>query len=146
MLEVGNGGMTTEEYRSHFSIWALVKAPLIIGCDIRSIDNVTLALLSNKEVIAVNQDKLGVQGKKIRKDGDLEVWSGPLSENRIAVVLWNRGSSHANITAHWGELGLKSTRAIHARDLWAHKSRRVKGHLSAGVASHDCKMYVLSPK
>ncbi|MCL7025873.1 hypothetical protein MKW94_028296, partial [Papaver nudicaule] len=55
MLEVGNGGMTTEEYRSHFSIWALVKAPLLIGCDIRSMSNVTTELLSNKEVIAVNQ-------------------------------------------------------------------------------------------
>ncbi|XP_050255900.1 alpha-galactosidase-like isoform X3 [Quercus robur] len=72
MLEVGNGGMTTEEYRAHFSIWALAKAPLLIGCDIRSMDNMTFELLSNKEVIAVNQDKLGVQGKKVKKDGDLE--------------------------------------------------------------------------
>ncbi|XP_075666275.1 alpha-galactosidase-like isoform X4 [Castanea sativa] len=73
MLEVGNGGMTTEEYRAHFSIWALAKAPLLIGCDIRSMDNMTFELLSNKEVIAVNQDKLGVQGKKVKKDGNLEL-------------------------------------------------------------------------
>ncbi|CAL1402334.1 unnamed protein product [Linum trigynum] len=76
MLEVGNGGMTTEEYRSHFSIWALAKAPLILGCDIRSMDLDTHQILSNSEVIAVNQDKLGVQGKKVKKDGDLErLWA-----------------------------------------------------------------------
>ncbi|KAB2047742.1 hypothetical protein ES319_A13G067700v1 [Gossypium barbadense] len=72
MLEVGNGGMTTEEYRCHFSIWALAKAPLLIGCDVRSMDNVTFELVANKEVIDVNQDKLGVQGKKVKKEGDLE--------------------------------------------------------------------------
>ncbi|PIN10614.1 Alpha-D-galactosidase (melibiase) [Handroanthus impetiginosus] len=147
MLEVGNGGMTTKEYRSHFSIWALAKAPLLIGCDIRSMDNVTRALLSNKEVVAVNQDKLGIQGKKIKKDGDLEVWGGPLSGNRVAVVLWNRGSSQARIIAYWSDIGLNSTTAVDTRDLWAHSTKTlVKGKISASVAPHDCKMYVLSPK
>ncbi|CAH8337966.1 unnamed protein product [Eruca vesicaria subsp. sativa] len=73
MLEVGNGGMTTEVYRSHFSIWALAKAPLPIGCDLGSMDKVTFELLSNKELIAADQDKLGIQGKKVKNDGDLEV-------------------------------------------------------------------------
>ncbi|KAJ0018614.1 hypothetical protein Pint_11018 [Pistacia integerrima] len=76
MLEVGNRGMSTEEYRSHFSIWALAKAPLILGCDIRSMDKDTLEVITNKEV-----------------------WAGPLSGNRIAVILWNRGSSKATIRA-----------------------------------------------
>ncbi|XP_074287592.1 alpha-galactosidase-like [Silene latifolia] len=91
MLEVGNGGMTQAEYRSHFSIWALAKAPLLIGCDLRSIDKVTLDMLSNSEVISVNQDELGVQGRKIIKKGDLEVWGGPLSESRVVVLFWNKG-------------------------------------------------------
>lgn len=148
MLEVGNGGMTVGEYRSHFSIWALAKAPLLIGCDIRAIDNVTLELLGNKEVIAVNQDKLGIQGKKVKKDGDLEVWAGPLSKNRVAVVLWNRGSSKAAITAYWSDIGLKPTTVVRARDLWAHSTQRQVngGKLSANVDSHDCKMYVLTPQ
>ncbi|CAI9111658.1 OLC1v1011941C2 [Oldenlandia corymbosa var. corymbosa] len=119
MLEVGNGGMSTEEYRSHFSIWALAKAPLLIGCDIRSMDSTTFQLLSNKEVIAVNQDNLGIQGRKLKKNGDLEVWGGPLSGNRVAVVLWNRGSSTATITAYWSDLSLRSTTVVNARDLWA---------------------------
>ena len=65
MLEVGNGGMTTEEYISHFSLWAISKAPLLIGCDVSKMSNDTLNILTNKEVIAVSQDKLGVQGKKV---------------------------------------------------------------------------------
>ncbi|KAJ0018615.1 hypothetical protein Pint_11011 [Pistacia integerrima] len=95
MLEVGNRGMSTEECRSHFSIWALAKAPLILGCDTRSMDKDTLEVITNKEVISVNQ----VQGKKVKKTGDLEVRAGPLSGNRIAVILWNRGSFKATIRA-----------------------------------------------
>ncbi|XP_031405459.1 alpha-galactosidase-like isoform X2 [Punica granatum] len=147
MLEVGNGGMTTEEYRSHFSIWALAKAPLLIGCDIRAMENATPDLLSNKEVIDVNQDKLGVQGKKVKRDGDLEVWAGPLSGGRVAVVLWNRSSSRATITAHWSDIGLSPTTVVDARDLWRHSTQAsVKGQISADLDSHACKMYVLTPK
>ncbi|KAJ6857827.1 alpha-galactosidase-like [Populus alba x Populus x berolinensis] len=72
MLEVGNGGMTTEEYRSHFSIWALAKAPLLIGYDVRTMSDKTLEMLSNREVVAVNQDKLGVQRNKVKNNRDLE--------------------------------------------------------------------------
>ncbi|XP_062118070.1 alpha-galactosidase [Humulus lupulus] len=147
MLEVGNGGMTTEEYRAHFSIWALAKAPLLVGCDIRAMDNVTLALLSNKDVISVNQDKLGVQGKKIKKDGDLEVWSGPLSKNRTTVVLWNKGTSSATVIAYWSDLGLNPTAVVKAHDLWTHSIQRgLKGNISANIESHACKMFVLTPQ
>ncbi|XP_034697569.1 alpha-galactosidase-like [Vitis riparia] len=147
MLEVGNGGMTKEEYQSHFSIWALAKAPLLIGCDVRSMDNSTFELLSNKEVIAVNQDELGVQGRKVKKDGNLEVWAGPLSDNKVAVVLWNRGSSQANMTAHWSDIGLSPSAVVDARDLWADSTQSsVQGQLWAQVDSHACKMYILTPK
>ncbi|XP_021292051.1 alpha-galactosidase-like isoform X2 [Herrania umbratica] len=146
MLEVGNGGMTVEEYRSHFSIWAIAKAPLIIGCDIRTMDNDTYEILSNEEVIAVNQDKLGVQGKKVKRDGHLEVWAGPLSHNRVALVLWNRGSRKANVTALWSDIGLQPTVTVQARDLWTRSTEdSLKGQLSAQLESHACKMYVLTP-
>ncbi|XP_023637470.1 alpha-galactosidase 2 isoform X2 [Capsella rubella] len=145
MLEVGNGGMTKEEYRSHFSIWALAKAPLLIGCDLRSMDKGTFELLSNKEVISVNQDKLGIQGKKVKKEGDLEVWAGPLSKKRVAVILWNRGSVPANITARWADLGLDSSVTVNARDLWEHLTHpSIKTQLSALVEPHACKMYTLT--
>ncbi|CAN0926625.1 unnamed protein product [Linum grandiflorum] len=148
MLEVGNGGMTTEEYRSHFSIWALVKAPLLIGCDVRSMSNETYEILSNKEVIAVNQDKLGVQGKKVKKDGDLELWAGPLSQDRVALVMWNRGSSKATITVQWPDLQLNITPSavFDVRDLWTHSTiQSVKMEISADMESHACKMFVLTP-
>ncbi|KAI3748468.1 hypothetical protein L6452_11548 [Arctium lappa] len=147
MLEVGNGGMTTEEYRSHFSIWALAKAPLLVGCDVRSMSKETHEILSNKEVIAVNQDSLGVQGKKVKKNGDLEVWAGPLQHNKVVVILWNRSGSTSKITAYWSDIGLHSTTVVNARDLWAHSTQKsIKGQISATIQSHACKMYVLTPQ
>lgn len=147
MLEVGNGGMTTEEYRAHFSIWALAKAPLLVGCNIQAMDNTTYELISNSEVIAVNQDKLGVQGKKVKSNNDLEVWAGPLSKNKVAVVLWNRSSSNATVTASWSDIGLEPETIVDARDLWEHSTQSlVSGEISADLDSHVCKMYVLTPK
>lgn len=146
MLEVGNGGMSVQEYRSHFSIWALAKAPLLVGCDVRAMNNATREILSNKEVIAVNQDKLGVQGKKVKSNAGLEIWAGKLSKKRIAVVLWNRGNSTAWITAYWSEIGLAPFTVVNARDLWSHRTfKSVKGKIYRKVKSHDCKMYVLTP-
>ncbi|KAI8032472.1 Alpha-galactosidase 3 [Camellia lanceoleosa] len=121
MLEVGNGGMTYLEYRAHFSIWALMKAPLLIGCDVRNMAAETFKLLSNKEVIAVNQDPLGVQGRKVHVAGTndcRQVWAGPLTRQRLAVALWNRCSKAATITAAWGALGLESSTSVSVRDLW----------------------------
>src|SRR5579883_1654060 len=79
MLEVGNGGMTVNEYRSHFSFWALLAAPLMAGNDLRDMKPEIHDILANKEVIAVDQDPLGRQGRRVWKDGDLEVWSKPLA-------------------------------------------------------------------
>src|SRR6185369_952660 len=78
MLEIGNGGMTDDEYRTHMSLWALLAAPLIAGNDLRSMTPATKAILTNAEVIAVDQDPEGKQGKRAWKEGDLEVWSRPL--------------------------------------------------------------------
>ncbi|KAL6123480.1 hypothetical protein ACLB2K_076002 [Fragaria x ananassa] len=121
MLEVGNGGMSYQEYRAHFSIWALMKAPLLIGCDVRNMTAETFEILSNEEVIAVNQDSLGVQGRKVNvsgTDGVYQVWAGPLSGHRLAVALWNRGSTTKTITAKWEALGLQSSISVSVRDLW----------------------------
>ncbi|KAH9290097.1 hypothetical protein KI387_034214, partial [Taxus chinensis] len=119
VLLVGDGGMTTEEYRSHFSLWALMKAPLLINSDLRNASKDTLEILGNKEVIDVNQDSLGIQGKKVSKQGDLEVWAGPLSNKRVIVLLLNRSNSTATITAKWEDIGLSTKAVVQARDLWA---------------------------
>lgn len=150
MLEVGNGGMTYQEYRAHFSIWALMKAPLLIGCDVRNMTAQTFEILSNKEVIAVNQDPLGVQGRKVsvaENEGCSQVWAGPLSGNRFVVALWNRCSASVTITAKWEVLGLDTTISFFVRDLWEHENfaeSRV-GALESQVDAHDCKMYILTP-
>ncbi|KAF9663044.1 hypothetical protein SADUNF_Sadunf18G0117300 [Salix dunnii] len=92
-------------------------------------------------------DKLGVQGKKVKNNGDLEVWAGPLSNKKVAVVLWNRYSSRATVTASWSDIGLDSTTTVNARDLWAHSNQAsVKRQISADLDSHACKMYVLTPQ
>nr|AFK41337.1 unknown [Medicago truncatula] len=148
MLEVGNGGMTKNEYIVHFSLWAISKAPLLLGCDVRNVTKETLEVVSNKEVIAVNQDSLGVQAKKVRMEGDAEIWAGPLSGYRVAVVLLNKGTQkHIDITANWDDIGIPPKTVVQARDLWEHKTLKTPfvNKLRATVESHACKMFVLKP-
>ncbi|CAL9045779.1 unnamed protein product [Musa banksii] len=148
MLEVGNGGMSNDEYIVHFSLWAASKAPLIIGCDVRSMTKETLAILGNEEVIAVNQaDPLGVQAKKVRMYGDSEVWAGPLSGYRTVVVLLNRFPEFRTITAQWDDIGLPPNTVVEVRDLWKHATleKRFVNELRVDVHHHACKMFLLTP-
>ncbi|GMY18570.1 alpha-galactosidase 1-like [Fagus crenata] len=137
MLEVGNGGMKNDEY----------IAPLLLGCDMRNMTKETMDIVANQEVIAVNQDPLGVQAKKVRMEGNHEVWAGPLTGYRIALLLFNRGSGPALVTAHWDDIGIPPNSVVEARDLWEHETLKTRfvGNLTATMASHACKMYVLKP-
>ncbi|CAK9325725.1 unnamed protein product [Citrullus colocynthis] len=147
MLEVGNGGMPKDEYIVHFSLWAISKAPLLLGCDLRNLTKETKEIIMNKEVIAVNQDPLGVQAKKVRSEGDLEVWAGPLSGYRVAVVLLNRGPWRNAITAQWDDIGIPPNSNVQARDVWEHTTLKTifVANLTATVDSHACKLYILKP-
>ncbi|XP_044490160.1 alpha-galactosidase 1-like [Mangifera indica] len=147
MLEVGNGGMTKNEYTVHFSIWAISKAPLLLGCDVRNMTKDTMEIVANKKVIDVNQDSLGIQAKKVRSEGDQEIWAGPLSNYRVALLLVNRGPIRYSITANWDNIGIPEKSVVEARDLWEHETLKTKfvGNLTATVESHGCKMYVLKP-
>jgi alpha-galactosidase len=137
MLEVGNGGMTIPEYRAHFSLWCLLSAPLIAGNDIRSMTPEIRDILTNKEVIAIDQDALQ-QGRRIRKDGDLEVWVKSLAGDAKAVILLNRGRTDATLAVSWQELGLAFDAELKVRDLWTKKDLGVvKGTFSTRVPSHD---------
>jgi len=145
MLEVGNGGMTPTEYQSHFSLWAMMAAPLIAGNDVAHMDAATRAILLNKEVIAVDQDPLGRQGHRVSRQGDSEVWVKPLSNGATAILLFNRGEAPARIEASGDQLG---TAAIggRVRDLWAHKDLgRWRGSIGANVAPHGVAMFVVRP-
>jgi len=149
MLEVGNGGMTTVEYTSHFSLWCLAKAPLLIGCDITKMSTDTFNILTAPEVIAVNQDALGVQGHKVNSTagpgGNLEVWAGPLTGNSYAVILLNRSNDSEMITAYWSNIGIKQGTSCMVRDLWAKQNRGSSTNTySARVVSHGVVMVKLS--
>ena len=147
MLEVGNGHMSSTEYETHFSLWSLMKAPLLIGCDLAKIDNESLRILTNPEVIAVNQDKMGVQGTKRKTDGTNEVWAGPLEGGAYAVVLLNRGTTAANITASWSDFGVDPSKEADVRDLWQMKDLgNMKGSVTAPVPSHGVVMYKITPE
>jgi len=146
MLEVGNGGMTTTEYRSHFSLWALLAAPLIAGNDLRDMTPEIRDILTNKEVIAVNQDPLGRQGRRVWKNGDLEVWSKPLAGGARAVILFNRGGSEQQIIANWTDLYYPEGLAASVRDLWQKKDLgKFTGRVSAAVPSHAVVMLTVRP-
>jgi alpha-galactosidase len=146
MLEVGNGGMTTVEYRSHFSLWAMLAAPLIAGNDLRSMKPEIHDILTNKDVIGVDQDVLGRQGRRVRKDGDLEVWVKPLSGGNRAAVLFNRGASDQQITLNWTDLDLPGHLSANVRDLWQHKDMgKMTGKFSATVPSHGVVMVTVNP-
>lgn len=146
MLEVGNGGMTTTQYRSHFSLWAIMAAPLIAGNDIANMDTATREILLNREVIAVNQDVLGVQGRRISRDGNREVWVKPLSGGGRAVILFNRGENPETISVGWEELGYPAALRASIRDLWAHRDLKpVAGRYAATVPGHGLVMLKLQP-
>lgn len=140
MLEVGNGGMTDTEYRTHFTLWSMLAAPLLAGNDLRTVSPDILKILTNRDVIAVDQDPLGKQATRAWKSGDQEVWTRPLQNGDIAVAFFNRGAASAKISVKWQDIGIAS-RPKHARDLWRHKSVRLRGaEYSATVPSHGVEV------
>jgi alpha-galactosidase len=116
MLEVGNGGMTDDEYRQHMSLWVILAAPLLAGNDLSKMSPATLAILTNKEVIAVDQDRLGKQGDRAWAKGTSEIWTKPLSGGATAIGVFNRAKTPASITVNLHELGIDGNMKL--RDLW----------------------------
>jgi alpha-galactosidase len=142
MLEVGNG-LNDTEGRAHFSLWAIMAAPLITGNDLSTMSTTTKATLTNKEVIAVNQDPLGKQGRVVDTPGSsLEVWSKELSgTNTRAVALFNRSSGTASMTVQWSKIGIPAGAAT-VRDLWAAKDvgPATDSYTATGIPSHSVVM------
>jgi len=118
MLEVGNGDMNHDEYITHMSLWALLAAPLLAGNDLSRMSSETLSILTNKEVIAVDQDTKGAQGRRIAQEGPLEVWAKALADGGTAVGLFNRGESTNPVTVNFKDLGLSGSAQV--RNLWTH--------------------------
>ncbi|WP_328429474.1 NPCBM/NEW2 domain-containing protein [Streptomyces sp. NBC_00443] len=136
MLEVGNGGMTDTEYRSHFSMWAIMAAPLLIGSDLRSATEETFEILGNREVIAVDQDPLGKQGTVISSQGGRWVVAKEMRDGSRAVALFNESGTAQRITTSADAVGLPAADAYALRDLWQHRSYNTAGTISATVPAH----------
>jgi alpha-galactosidase len=146
MLEVGNGGMSLTEYRAHFSMWCLLAAPLMAGNDIRTMSAGIHDILTNKEAIAIDQDPLGREGRRVKRADGLEVWAKQLADGGRAVALLNRTGAEANITVSWTDLGYPDHVPAKVRDLWAKKDLGEKsGSFSAPVPSHGVVMVRIEP-
>jgi alpha-galactosidase len=149
MLEIGNGGMTAEEYRTHLSLWALLSAPLMAGNDLRSMTEETKEILTNAEVIAIDQDRDARPVERVAEEGATEVWVRPLRDTQtprfgvahaVAVGLFNRGDKPAEVSVRWDQLRIGAVlgaKTLHARDVWRHADVTVTGGgYTAVVAPH----------
>ena len=145
MLEVGNGGMTDTEYRTHFSLWAQMAAPLLIGSDLRSVSSATLSVLKNTDVIAVDQDSLGRQGTVVSSSGGLVVMSKPLADGGRSVTLTNENTTARTVTTSAEAIGLGGATSYALKDLWSKQTSTTTGAISASVPAHGTVMYRVTP-
>ena len=143
MLEVGNGALNFEESQAHFALWALMKAPLILGNDIRNIDNETLSIISNHEIIAINQDPLGIPASRVTSKNYVDVWAGVVVDG-VAVGVFNRNSKPITYNLTLSEVKFLSEQAK-VRDLHAHSDLGViTGSMEVTVPPHGIKVFKLS--
>jgi len=139
MLEIGNGGMSAAEYRTHISLWAMLAAPLLAGNDLRDMSDETRQILINKEILAIDQDKLGQQGTRLSKDGPTEIWVKHLENGDLAIALFNRSERLTNGVVYWELLNLKGKHKV--RDLWVHADYgQYKDSYSVSIPAHGVVM------
>ncbi len=135
MLEIGNGGMTDDEYRTHMSLWSILAAPLLAGNDLRNLTQSTKDILLNREVIAIDQDPAGMQGTRLSQSGAQEIWTKPLAGGAVAAGLFNRGPAPTTIALRLADLKLSGK--VRAKDLWAHQDVKFKkGVFETTIPSH----------
>jgi alpha-galactosidase len=135
--------LTPDEQYTHISLWCLLSAPLLIGCDLTQLDNFTLGLLTNDEVLEIDQDALGKQASRVSKNGDLEVWAKDLQGGSKAVGLFNRGKKRTRVSIAWKDLGIKGIYVV--RDLWRQKNiGKFSNKFSADVNGHGVVLVKLT--
>ena len=152
MLEIGaNGGgkpkrLTADEQYTHISIWCLVSAPLLLGCDLDYLDDFTLGLITNDEVIDVDQDELGKEATLVARQGDLQVYAKPLADGSWAVGLFNLGPTESQVMLKWSDIGISGPQTV--RDLWRQKDLgEFTDSFASTVASHGVTLVrVISTK
>ncbi|MGC9223351.1 MAG: glycoside hydrolase family 27 protein [Terracidiphilus sp.] len=145
MLEIGNGGLDGDESRTQMSLWAILAAPLFAGNDLTKMSPETLAILTNREVIAVDQDKAGIQGHRAWQEGPVEIWMKPLAGHSIAVGLFNRDEQKMTITLHFRDIGVNGSAEL--RDLWTHRDLgSFKDSYTTVVQRHGVVMLRVKPQ
>jgi alpha-galactosidase len=145
MLEVGNGGMSDDEYRAHLSLWAVMAAPLMAGNDLRQMSDATRAILTAPEVIAVDQDPLGHQGHRVARSGMTEAWVRELAGGSHAVLLLNRGDAPETVAAPFAAIGI-ATASAQVRDLWERADLGPRsGAVTAYLRPHAAALLKVSP-
>ena len=142
MLEVGNGRMSNDEYRTHFSLWALLAAPLIAGNDLRDMAPAIKDILLNREVIAVDQDPLARPPERLSASGDTEIWVRTLRKG-WAVALFNRGTAAADMSVKWADIGVAAPRTV--IDVWAHAELSPADGFAGTVPPHGVIMLRVEP-
>lgn len=154
MLEVGNGGMTKDEYITHFSMWCMLAAPLMAGNDLTKMDKDTHEILTNKEVIAVDQDPMGEQGRRFMDMGEKEIWAKSLSNGELAVCFLNRTDFPWKLDYNWraqtiyfaNEVNIHANEYV-IRDLWKHKDIGTTAqNTKTTIPAHGVLMVRLSKK
>ncbi len=145
MLEVGNGILTVEEERAHFSLWCMLAAPLMAGNAINTMNLVTKSILINKEAIAIDQDALGRQGYKIVDEENFEIFMKPLANGDTAICLFNRSDDKMNVVVNWADYKIGNNFMI--RDLWMHReSGTTNSTFNAAIPKHDVVLLRLHKK
>lgn len=138
MLEVGNGGMSVEEYQSHFALWCMMAAPLLIGADMRDMAPEIRAILANTDLIAINQDRLGIQAEVVDEHDDLFTLVKPLSNGDRAVALFNASDSAQSATLTWNSLAPLKRQA---KDLWSGKVETLSGSSTLSLPGHETRVW-----
>jgi len=143
MLEIGNGNLTPDEMYTHMTLWCMLSAPLLIGCDMTKMDDLVASIFSNDEVLGVNQDSLGKQGWRAKQDGQTEVWMKPLADGNLAVAFFNRGETPAKVSVSREDLKLQGVKKV--RDLWRQKDAGTfTDSYSVEVASHGAELFSIT--
>ncbi len=138
MLEVGNGKLSLAENRTHFSLWAMLAAPLLAGNDLPNMKPEIKAILTNREVIAIDQDRLGKQGARVYSEGEVDVWARPLAGGAVAIAVVNAGSDrYATHPFHLNLRKLSLDGSQTGKDLWTGKTVELTENMPLELASHD---------
>src|SRR5437660_636570 len=145
MLEVGNGELTIDESRAHFALWAILAAPLMAGNDLRDMPDEVRGAITAPEIIAIDQDPLGRQGRRVQSKDACEVWLRELAGGSRVVAALNRGTASREIAVTFGELGIDDRR-VRVRDLWEQADRpTAAGEILADTAPHSATVLRLVP-